>query len=347
MTWLQIVVLSISFKGRFRIVINAAIVGLGRWGQRLVSSVQGEGVPASTLLRFTRGVAPRPAKSEDFARAHGLAVATEYAEVLADPGIAAVVLATPHTQHAEQAIAAAKAGKAVFVDKPFTLTRASAEAVVAACGKAGVTLAVGQNRRFLPSAIELKRMIDSGELGTVLHAEGNFSSGSGLRYPAGGWRTRREEAPGGGMTALGIHALDMLINLCGPVTEVDARSQRRVMQADVDDTTAMLLAFRSGAIGTLASVLASASCFRIQVFGSKGWGELRGFDTLVVAGPDGAPVERKMPPPDIERAELEAFAATMAGTGTFPVAAEEAINAVSVLEAIPQSAARRAPVAIA
>ena len=131
---------------------------VGRFSLRQLQELRVGGEPICTLRE---ALAAFPAANFTVDLKDQAAIAP-LAGVLADPGIAAVVLATPHTQHAEQAIAAAKAGKAVFVDKPFTLTRASAEAVVAACGKAGVTLAVGQNRRFLPSAIELKRMIDSG-----------------------------------------------------------------------------------------------------------------------------------------------------------------------------------------
>src|SRR4051794_3196581 len=124
-------------------MLDAAIVGLGRWGQNYVNSVQGE----SKRLRFTRAVVRNPDKSRDFADKHGLRLSTDYAELLADPSIGMVVLATPNSQHPEQIIVAAKAGKAVMCEKPLALTRADAERAVHACKNAGVLLGVGQDKR--------------------------------------------------------------------------------------------------------------------------------------------------------------------------------------------------------
>src|SRR5687767_14025424 len=99
-------------------MINAAIVGLGRWGQNLVNSVQGK----SEKIRFTTGVLRHPENAREYAKQQGLKLQSDFAKVLADPAIDAIVLATPHTIHADQVVAAAKAGKPVFSEKPFTLT---------------------------------------------------------------------------------------------------------------------------------------------------------------------------------------------------------------------------------
>ena len=121
-------------------MINAAIVGVGRWGQNLVRSVQG----VSTRLRFVRGVARRPDAVREFAVQQGLELSSRLDEALADPRVDAVVLATPHTLHVEQVVAAARAGKPVCCEKPLALDRAGAERAVAACRDAGVVLATGQ-----------------------------------------------------------------------------------------------------------------------------------------------------------------------------------------------------------
>src|SRR6478609_7982608 len=103
-------------------MINAAIVGLGRWGQNLVNSVQGK----STKIRFVAGVLRNPEKARDYADANGIALHSRLDAVLGDPRIDAIVLATPHTAHAEQILACVRAMKPVFTEKPFTLTLASA-----------------------------------------------------------------------------------------------------------------------------------------------------------------------------------------------------------------------------
>src|SRR5690606_6355042 len=112
-----------------RTMINSAIVGLGRWGQGLVESVQGR----SERIRFTRGVTRTPSKAEAFCAKNGIALGDDLAAALRDRKLDAVVLATPHTQHAEQIVAAARRRKHVFCEKPFTLTRKSAERALAAC----------------------------------------------------------------------------------------------------------------------------------------------------------------------------------------------------------------------
>src|SRR5215210_5568766 len=104
-------------------MVRLAICGLGRWGHRLVDSVQ----QVSTGVRFTQAVTRDPARSAEFARRSGLTLTTKYEEVLADPAVDGVVLATPHSQHHAEIVAAARFGKHVFVEKPLTLTRADAE----------------------------------------------------------------------------------------------------------------------------------------------------------------------------------------------------------------------------
>ena len=129
-------------------MLDAALVGMGRWGQTLVNSVQGRNGGG---IRFVAGATRSPDKARGWAAEKGLDLLPDLDTVLADPRVKAVVLATPHRQHAAQVIAAARAGRHVFVEKPFALSKAEAEAAVAACQEAGVVLARGHNRRFLPA----------------------------------------------------------------------------------------------------------------------------------------------------------------------------------------------------
>jgi predicted dehydrogenase len=323
-------------------MLNAAIVGLGRWGQTLVDSVQGK----SDRIRFTAGISRTPAKVEDYTKKQGLTLDSDYEAMLKDPSIDAVVLATPHQQHADQIIAAAAAGKHIFVEKPFTLTKASAEASVAAAEKAGRVLALGHNRRFLPSVLELKSRIESGALGTILHIETNFSGSSGLRFPVGNWRTSREESPAGGMGAMGIHMIDMMINLMGPMTEVRTISLRRAIPHDIDDTTSMLFRFKEGMTGYLATLAATTPTQRIEVFGTKCALEIRQERHFTFRPIDGDPEVKTYPAFDKERAELEAFADAIEGKAPYPLPTGEAIHGVAAFEAIVKSAETDKPVAI-
>ncbi len=268
-----------------------------------------------------------------YAAEKGIALHGSYDEVLADPRVRAIALATPHGQHAEQVIAAARAGKHVFVEKPFTLTKVSAEAAVAACRAAGVVLALGHNRRFLPAVAEIRAMLARGELGTLLHAEGQFSGPGGFAYKPGAWRADRAESPLGGMGGMGIHMVDMLIHLCGRFRDVRVLSGRQVLPT-IDDTTAMLATFDGGATCTFATLAAAPRFWRVALFGTDAWVALHGHEHLTVCRREGGmePVERVFPVTDIERAELEAFAAAAAGGPAYPLPLEEAIHGVSVFE---------------
>src|SRR5215472_4108184 len=197
-------------------MIDAAIVGLGRWGQTLVAAVQSK----SDKLRFTRAVSRNPERLRDITARYGLGVVGELGSVLADRAIDAIVLATPHSLHCEQVIAVAQAGKAVFCEKPLTLTETDAARAIDACHKAGVVLGIGTDKRFFPSVRELLRLVKDGELGRILHLEAHFSNE--VAGTASEWRYSLDESPAGGITGTGIHMLDALVALAGPVGRVQA-----------------------------------------------------------------------------------------------------------------------------
>lgn len=315
-------------------MLQAAIVGAGRWGQRLIESVQGK----SGQIRFAAAVTRHPDALAPLAARFGLRLTTSYAEVLADPSIGAVVLATPHSQHAAEIAAAAGAGKHLFVEKPFTLTRTDAEAAVAACRAAGITLSVGFNRRFAPAYAEMARRIAAGTIGTLRHIEGNFSGPATYQIAPDNWRSNRVESPGGSMTARGCHVLDAMVNIAGPVRDLFATSERLQLTIDVDDTTSCLLRFAGGATGTLATLHAATQTWRLQAFGAHGALEIRGDNELMAFDLDGVVERTVCETVDKERAELEAFAKAVAQGVKFAIAPEDIVNVVAATEAVVVSA---------
>ncbi len=323
-------------------MLNTAIVGLGRWGQRLVNSVQRDGQPKGEHIRVTHGVTRTPSKAVDFCASHAIELSDDYLAILDEPTLDAVLLATPHSQHASQIAAAAAAGKHVFVEKPLTLDKASAVTAVAACEAAGVVLALGHNRRFLPAMQDLKSMIDGGELGTILHIEGNFSVPGGLDYVPGMWRATGEESPAGGMTGMGVHVTDAMIHLCGEIESVRCQSLRLVLQVDMDDTTSLLCRFANGMSGYMATLTATAHIWRLQVFGTKGWAHMRSQEIMDVCMIGEELKTRRYPATDIERAELEAFAIAAAGGAPYPLSSQDAIHNMAVFDAVLASAANDA-----
>jgi predicted dehydrogenase len=320
-------------------VIRAAIVGAGRWGQNLVECTQDR----TDKIRFTTAVARTPERAAAFAARYGLTLVKDYATALADPALDAVVLATPHTQHAEQVIAAARAGKHVFTDKPFALTAASAEAAARACADAGRVLAVGFNWRYQPALQEIRRMLEDGRLGRLLHIEGNFNGPSVYRFPKEHWRQQREEGPAGGMTGRGVHVVDAMLYLAGRVESVYAQSVRLTLDYGLDDTTSMLFRFAGGATGYLGTVIATAEGWRLEVLASKGWARVGSIPhlhtwSLTTCMVNAQPTVIDYPQISTERAELEGFADAIAGRAPYACPPADAVHGVAVLEAILRSA---------
>lgn len=326
-------------------MIDAAIVGLGWWGQVLVNAVQRK----SRKIRFVKGATRTRARAAEFAAQKGFALAESLDELLADRSIRALAFATPHSQHAEQIVRAAAAGKHAFVEKPFTLTLESAKQAVRAAQQAGIVLALGHNRRFHPNMIELRRRIQDGRMGTVLHCETTMSAPNGLYLPRESWRVSRAEAPAGGLTGLGIHGIDSMIFLFGTIAEAHCRSVRRAVPNDVDDTTLISLGFENGMTGGIACMTASAWSYRFAVYGTKGIAEITGLGLDHLKFTPALPPGKQLGPGDIETidatgfdtvlAELDAFADAIEGKAPYPIPHEEMVHGIGVFEAVIRAAA--------
>ena len=322
-------------------MIHAAIVGLGRWGRNLVGSVQGRG----GQLRFTHAVVRRPEAARDFATQHGLEIFADYGRVLADARVQAVVLATPHSLHTAQIIAAAAAGKAVFCEKPLALKRSDAARAIESCQRNGVPLGLGYNKRFWPSMRELKRIVDSGTLGEILHVEGHFSNETTGRF-YGGWRGESTESPAGGLTATGVHVLDAFIDLAGPVRRVSAQLLDHGSGPEPLDSLTVVIEFANRVGGTLACVRSTAQFWRVHVFGRNGSAEALEDTDLVVRTAGGAPQRRTFEGVDALRLELEAFAHSVATGAPYPIPFDHMLDGVAALEAIAESLAIGGPIVL-
>ncbi len=322
-------------------MIRVAIIGLGRWGRSLVNSVQGK----SDAIRFTRAYTRTRAGTEEFCRDKDLPLADSYDTILADPQIDAVVLATPHSLHETQVRQAAAAGKHIHVEKPVTLDYASAQSAVAAAQKAGVVLAVGFCRRFHPSVGEIRQRLADGRLGQVVSMIGQHTTSTGQFIPPENWRATPAEAPGGALTAVGVHSLDHMIEFGGRVRDVHCLTARYI-PGPSDDTTTVMLTFESGATGLLFCSVATATNFCFTLYGSKGLAEIskptlqsfRFVPTSDVAptGPVTAPPDQTAEHPtfDMLRAEMEAFARAIAHRTPYPVPVADVLHGMAVFDAI-------------
>lgn len=332
-------------------MIRAGMIGLGWWGKTLVEAV-GEDNPHIRFVAGTTRTLSDDAKT--FARERGLRLHADYSAVLKDPEVDAVVLATPHSAHVAQIVAAAEHGKHVFCEKPLALTKEEASRAAEAVEAAGVVLGLGYNRRLHPEMVNLRHRIRNGELGVILHTESTMTFPNALSLSGAQWRANREETPCGGLTPMGVHAVDAMIDLCGEIDEVYCQSFRRVVEIDADDTTSILFRMKAGMSGYLGTMTATAGGFSFQVYGSKGFVRLEGMTHVA-----GAPSEERrnrlfgtcsfkpVQGPletwqaegyDVSRAVLDAFGAAAGGGPAFPIPISEMVHGAAVTEAICRSA---------
>ncbi|HEX6979467.1 MAG TPA: Gfo/Idh/MocA family oxidoreductase [Alphaproteobacteria bacterium] len=325
-------------------MIRAAVAGLGWWGKHIVRRLA-----ESQKIKVVAAVEPALDKHAEFAAQYGLPVKPRLEDVLADKSIDAVILATPHSMHTAQVTAAAAAGKHVFCEKPLALTRADAEKSVAACKAAGVVLGIGHERRFEPALKEVQRLVTSGELGTIMHVEANFSHDKLANVPVTDWRSSPKDAPAAGMTGMGIHLTDAFLAMFGPITEVFASTAQRVRSAENGDVVSVDVRFASGATGYLNAILVTPLYLRFTVFGSKAWVEVRNHTHPDTPGPSTLTLQRSGAAPEVRtyewtdsvRENLEAFADACEGRGTYPFTDAQKIGNIAVLEAICRSAATK------
>jgi predicted dehydrogenase len=325
--------------------VRAAIVGLGRWGRSLVNAVQSK----TDAIEFVAAHTRTRASAEDYCREKKIQLRDRFEDILSDRNIEAVVLATPHSLHAAQVMAATAAGKHIHVEKPLTLDRPSAEQVVASAKKAGIVLAVGFNRRFHPSVVEIRKRLASGQLGQVMSMVATHTTSTGQFIAADNWRAQPDEAPGGAITAVGVHSIDHMIEFGGEVRDVLVTTGRYI-PGPSDDTTNIMLRFKNGATGLLFCSVATATTLSFTLFGTKGLAEfskpnLSRFrfvpvSTAAPTGPVAAPPDEIIDSEgfDMLNAELVAFGRCIAEKRLYPVKIDEVLHGMSVFDAVVKSA---------
>lgn len=320
-------------------VQNLAIVGLGGWGRRIVESVQGK----SERARIAAAVVARPERSADFAAKHALAIGSDYAAVLADPAIDGIISCGPAPLHAEHTSAALAAGKPVLAIKPMGQTLAQARALEAAAKASGALLALGYDRCFYPNVAEMRRRLQAGALGRILHTEGNFCVDRYGAIKPDDWKADPDQVTAGSLADLMLY---LTIETLGPMREVHAMAQSDVSPNGLADVTAVLLRAASNATGLLTAIGTTPDYYRFQVFGTEGWLQIRNADQLIFQPREG---ERETftlsgPPPLLS--EVETFADAIAGKCVFPVPMADALHGIAVLDAMDRSVRSGAAVGV-
>jgi len=327
--------------------VTVGFVGVGRW-----ANVLAEAVRRSNMLTLGGCYARSAERREEFARKHGCQAFPSLEALLGDPEIEAVIVVTPNNAHAEVIEAAAAFRKPVFVEKPIANTLADALRIKRACEEARIPLAVGHSARRLKGIRRIKAMLDAGDLGDLVLVETNFSNDRAWELKPGQWRYYREESPGGPLIQLGVHHVDTLHYLGGPIDRVQAFVKRLYASADVEDVTAVLCEFTQGPLAYIGSAWVTTGVFWFRVYGTKAvatysldfrwWSRSDLADAhsrLIVEykdkeDPEGVPLEQG----DMFVEELEDFARAVRTGGKPEVGIDEGIAVVAVAEAALRSA---------
>jgi len=318
-------------------MLNAAVIGLGWWGKILTQTLA-----PSDKITVVKLLDVDAEGGAAFAAEHGIDFTTDFAAVLADDNVDAVILATPHSLHEEQIIAAAGAGKHIFCEKPFCLTRASALRAMEAVEKAGVQVAIGHERRFEPPIMDAMALARDGKLGALMHIEANFSHNIFAVLDDTNWRLKTDESPAGGLTATLIHLMDLSISLFGQPDRVLASVECHGDVVKNGDTLTAQVKFENGRTASLNAFTHTPFFSRLAIFGANGWVEVR--DKAHVQAPEGGifttcftdgkaeTVEYEVATPVLSN--LECFADAIAGKADYPNTPEQIVRNVSLLEAI-------------
>jgi predicted dehydrogenase len=245
--------------------MNVACLGMGWW-----SDVLADAMKRSGKLQIVSCFSRSAEKREAFAEKYGCRAASSYQQILEDKTIEAIVNTTPNSVHRETTVAAAKAGKHVFLDKPIANTIADARAITEACRKAKVVLALGYQRRRETHFRFIKEKIQKGDFGKLVNAEANISRDRLGKIDLSSWRYTAEGMPGGVMLQIGIHYTDVLEYLIGPVKAVNGRFVRLVLPGDNPDVASLVLEHENGALSTLNASYASASeYYLMNIYGKE------------------------------------------------------------------------------
>lgn len=314
--------------------VGLGVVGLGWWGGELADAAARSGA-AEVVACYARTRSARDA----FAAERGCRAATSFEDLVSADDVEGVILATPHSTHGSQIREVAAAGKAVLVDKPFTLSTADGRSAVEAARAAGTVLMVGHQRRRLAAVRRIRSMLEAGTLGTPLLATSVFAVPRG--FPAT-WRSSQQESPLGGMTGLGVHMIDTFHYLVGPIRRVSAFSNGVLSGEPLDHATGLLLEFSSGAVGNLVTSHYNAFTEELSILGSAASAYSRDEGTRLFTQNRGEMDRTEVPleATDALAEQVAEFAGAVRGAGPVETDGEVGLAVIAVLEAAMASVER-------
>jgi len=310
--------------------LKVACLGMGWWSDVLADAIVRSG-KLEIVACYTRS----EEKRAKFAAKYSCRAAPSYDSILADRSIEAIINTTPNNVHLETTRAAAEAGKHVFLDKPIANTVDDGRAITEACRKARVVLALGYQRRREGHFRWIRKQIDDGVFGKLVNAEANISRDRLGKVDLGSWRYTAEGMPGGVMLQIGIHYIDVLEYLVGPIKAVSGSLAQLVLPGDNPDVASLLIEHQNGALSTLNASYASASEYYVMnIYGkdaSAYYDFHQGLRFLKRGAEKSEPVQ--VPKVDTFVDELEEFAAAVRGGPRPEMGGEGGTRSLAVIRA--------------
>jgi 1,5-anhydro-D-fructose reductase (1,5-anhydro-D-mannitol-forming) len=278
------------------------------------------------------------AKAADYARRHGVEKYTsDYREIMTDPGIDAVYIATPPQWHCFYTLEAARFGKAVYVEKPMAVTAAECREMIAACKTYGVPLFPAYYRRGQEKFLYAKHLLDSGAIGTVRSFSLNFSCPALAFDPERPWLMDKKAAGGGLLYDVGSHMLDMLLFLLGDVASAYSVSANLGGAYDVNDTHSAVIRFAAGVQGTAQFTFCTARARdELTVTGSAGSISFAIMNSgpITLKGDGGTEEFAFVPPEHVQQPFIERVVRALQGTGSLDTTGTYGLRAQELLEAL-------------
>lgn len=224
------------------------------------------------------------ARRESFAQSFPFPVADQLDAILADPGVDCVMILTPPDTHLDLVRRCAAAGKHILLEKPLEVTTARAEQLVAACRQAGVTLGLVLQHRFRPAAVQFAALQREGQVGNLIAASASIRLWRPQSYYDEPGRGTLARDGGGVLITQGIHTLDLLQSLAGPVAEITGYATTSpAHRMETEDLACAAVRFANGAMGTIEATTAAFPGFpeRIELIGTRATASLIGVDLHV------------------------------------------------------------------
>jgi predicted dehydrogenase len=287
--------------------MHVGLIGAGN-----ISDTHARALRTMSGVEIAATYAPTLARAEALASRYGGAAHDSLEQMLARRPLDMVVIGTPSGLHADHGIAAAGCGLHVLVEKPIDVTTARADALIHAAARAGVTLGVIFQDRLKPDVRRLKALVENGRLGTPILANARVKwYRPPSYYRDSRWRGTHTLDGGGALMNQGVHTVDLLLWLFGPVRRVFATTIAGLHAIEVEDTAVAVLEFANGAVGTLEAATSAYPGYsrQIELTGSNGTVRLDGDDLAAIDLKDARDDERPTRPAAVSPSAASAVVA--------------------------------------